>query len=178
MICDSHCYLAYVWTHAWEKCSVVQWPTSSNERHLSARLYVAKTQVSLAALRGYLIIVWIEADIGWLTRSPESIISLMKPPRSEKTGPWLITPWTNSQNMLLVIHDLQLDLGLILNRASPVSLVLFLFFWHAFIGLCAELCLLLHTTGSTQYSADNGREGERLGKDVNGNDNAWAEYIH
>ena len=43
-------------------------------------------RVSLAAQRGYLITVWIEADIAWLTHSPESIISLMKPQRSEKTG--------------------------------------------------------------------------------------------
>lgn len=43
-------------------------------------------RVSLAAQRGYLITVWTEADIAWLTHSPESIISLMKPQRSEKTG--------------------------------------------------------------------------------------------
>lgn len=30
----------------------------------------------------------------------------------------------------------------------------------------------------TQYSADNDREGERLGRDVEGNDNAQAEFIH
>lgn len=62
-------------------------PTSCNERHLSARLYgQSHFRVSLAAQRGYLITVWIEADIAWLTHSPESIISLMKPQRSEKTG--------------------------------------------------------------------------------------------
>lgn len=42
---------------------------------------------------------------------------------------------------------------------------------------CMYVCLL-HTTDSTQYSADKDREKERLGENVSGNDNAGAEFIH
>lgn len=45
-----------------------------------------------------------------------------------------MTPRLNSQNtnMLLVIHDLQLDLGVILNLLSPFSLSFALFFFFFF----------------------------------------------
>lgn len=60
-----------------------------------------------------------------------------------------MTPRTESQNinMLLVIHDLQLNLGVILNLLSPLSpaLLFFLTFIHActvctFMCVCVGVC--------------------------------------
>lgn len=38
--------------------------------------------------------------------------------------------------------------------------------------------IALAPQASTQYSADKDREEKRLGRDVEGNDNARAEFIH
>lgn len=85
-------------------------------------------------------------------------------------------------NMPLVIHDLPLDLRVVLNLLSsffffPSPALLFLS-CHVVICVRAFERCLLHTEGPTQYSADKDRERQGLGKDVNGNDNTPAEFIH
>lgn len=128
-----------------------------------------------------------------LTRSPESIISVMKLQPSIKTEMWLMTRCSNSlsRNTILVIHDPPLDLGDIshVQPPSPFFFSLPWFFSHTdmYLFMCVAFLFLfffkavpisLTPQALTQYSADKDREGERLGRDVEGNDNARAEFIH
>lgn len=141
-------------------------------------------RVSLAAQRGYLITVWTEADIAWLTHSPESIISLMKPQRSEKTG--FVIDDTASEPPEYE-HAISYSWFAARSSSRFESSVIFFFspspallFLSCHVVICVrafERCLL-HTEGPTQYSADKDRERQGLGKDVNGNDNTPAEFIH
>lgn len=141
-------------------------------------------RVSLAAQRGYLITVWTEADIAWLTHSPESIISLMKPQRSEKTG--FVIDDTASEPPEYE-HAISYSWFAARSSSRFESSVIFFFspslallFLSCHVVICVrafEWCLL-HTEGPTQYSADKDRERQGLGKDVNGNDNTPAEFIH
>lgn len=56
---------------------------------------------------------------------------------------------------------------------------MYLFMYVAFFFFFVKAVpIALTPQASTQYSADKDREGERLGRDVEGNDNARAEFIH
>lgn len=67
-----------------------------------------------------------------------------------------------------------------------LSALIFFLYWHVFIYVRFFIYIYIYKAvpialtpqALTQYSADNDREGERLGRDVEGNDNARAEFIH
>lgn len=91
-----------------------------------------------------------------------------------------------SRNTILVIHDPPLDPEDILHVQLPFFLCLNFSYSDIFIHVCLlslkkkkkALPIVLPPQALTQYSADKDGAEERLGKDVEGNDNAQAEFIH